>query len=242
MYGYQVIAVGAQDWHSLPAFTQPLRPVGLCASVESAQYARLRWEAEAVAAAGLAGYHVYRADGKGIEAANGTRLTVQPVAVPHFEDGTVDLSDGVIRGYWVTAVDRFGVESGASPLSYTVPDAPRGFTVLEGVGPSNSHGIKLGYELSWDWPRDMRIAGFNLYHATEHLNTFEHPDHYDAFWPLWTKLNEEPLTESEFAFSISEENSTDHYFYVRAVNILGQEGFFTDILSPADGQFRPAQP
>lgn len=239
-YAYQVVAVGAQGRRSLPAFTQPLRPAGLWVSVEAATAVHLRWQPNAET--DLAGYHVYRADGKDIEAGKGTRLTERPVAVPRFVDAGVDLSDGVIRGYWVVAVSRFGVESGASPLGYTVPDAPRGFTVMEGVGPSNSRGLKLGYELSWDWPKDVKVAGFNLYHATQHLNTFEHPQHYDAFWPLWTQLNDEPLTKSEFAFSISKENPPNHYFYVRAVNLLGQEGFFTDIVSPTDGQYRPAQP
>lgn len=239
-YAYQVVAVGAPDRRSLPAFTQPLRPAGLCVSVESAQEVRLRWKPNAET--DLAGYHVYRVDGKGIEAGKGTRLTGQPLAGPRFVDAAIDLADGDIRGYWVTAVNRCGVESGASPLGYTVPDAPRGFTVMEGVGPSNIHGIKLGYQLSWDWAKDIEVAGFNLYHATEHLNTFEHPQHYDAFWPLWTKLNDKPFTKSEFAFVIAKENPPNHYFYVRAVNLLGQEGFFTDIVSPTDGQFRPAQP
>jgi hypothetical protein len=241
VYAYQVAAAGAAR-RSLPAFNQPWRPAGPRVSVESADRAVLRWAANCEP--DLAGYHVYRARGAEVEQAAGTRLTREPVAATRFEDAAPGLGDGVARAYWVTAVNRGGVESGASPLGYTVPDAPAGLSVPEGVGPSNIDGEKLSYVVDWDWPEEVTVAGFNVYHATEVINTYYYPGGWghNRWEQHFEKLNGGPVTATEWVYLIPKYSPPDHYFVVRAVNVLGQEGFYSDIVSPTDRRFRPSIP
>jgi len=236
VYAYQVAAVGAAR-RSLPAFNQPWRPAGLVASVESAREVRLRWKANSEA--DLAGYRVYRARGAGVEKGEGRLLAPRLLEEPRFVDSAVDLSDGVICSYWVTAVNRAGIESGASPLAYTAPDAPANLTAPEGVALSDGVGNRLGFAVDWTWPADVKVAGFNVYHATEHIDTLLAEGGYERFWKLWTKVNDRPIPGREFVMPAPPDGPRHHYFYVRAVNVLGQEGFLTDIVSPTDRRFRP---
>jgi hypothetical protein len=235
IYAYQV--VGPNGVPSLPGFSQPFRPSRLRASVDSPTRVTLRWQADD--APDIIGYHVYRADGPELEQALGHRLTDRPTDRTMFVDDAVELSDGLIRSYWVTAVNRLGVESGPSPLAYTVPDAPEFFSFLDGLAPSNGVGVKLRWLISWQWPEDQTIAGFNIYHAGRHVNARSCPGGFEGFENLWTRLNAEPIKQTEFVFDIPIDGPPHHYFHVRAVNTLGQEGFCTDILSPTDRQFRP---
>ena len=237
VFAYQVVQTGAKGRRSLPVFTQPCHPVGLVASVEAPNRVALRWDANAEQ--DIAGYLVVRADGKELDQPTGKRLFRQPQEATHYVDEQLDLSNGVIRSYIVMAVNRLGTQSGPSPIAYTVPDAPRGLTVLEGVAPGNSDGECVAWTLSWSMPRDVKVAGFNIYHATEHIDTVRHPEKYEAFWKLWSKLNDKPVEQAEFDFAIPQDGPPHHYFFVRAVNILGQEGFCTDIISPTDRRFRP---
>ena len=62
---------------------------------------------------------------------------------------------------------------------------------------------------------------------------------YNRFWTLWSKVNDQPLAGHEFILPAPADGPRNHYFYVRAVNILGQEGFLSDIVSPTDRRFRP---
>ena len=236
VYAYQVAAVGSAR-RSLPAFNQPWRPGGLLASVESANEVRLHWRPENLA--DLAGYRVYRAAGPLMDQGIGELLTPSPIGQPHFTDTAVDLSDGMARAYWVTAVNRGGIESGASPLAYTFPDAPGSLAVPEGTAPSDGVGDEIAYLVSWSWPNDVKVAGFDVYHATEHIDTLLADGGYDRFWTFWKKLNDQPVTGRQFIFSLPKDGPRNHYFYVRAVNVLGQAGFYTDIVSPTDRRFRP---
>jgi hypothetical protein len=236
VYLYQVAAVGAAR-RSLPAANQPWRPAGLVASVESAREVRLRWKPGVEA--DLAGYRVYRAKGAELEKGEGLLLTPQLLREPRFVDAMIDLSDGVICSYWVTAVNYAGIESGASPLAYTAPDAPDALGVPEGVAPSDGVGNRLNHAVNWTWPADVKIAGFNVYHATEHIDTLLAEGGWDRFWTLWTKVNDQPLAGREFILPAPADGPRNHYFYIRAVNVLGQEGFLTDIVSPTDRRFRP---
>lgn len=248
LHAYRICVSGSTESPSLPVFTQPFRPSGLLASVEDAKKVVLTWKASSET--DLVGYKVYRADGKELESGKGTLLTDKPLDATTLTDTQVDLSDGIIRSYWVTAINRLGVESGASPLAYTAPDAPGGLRVCQGVDPSNGVGVWLAYDLNWDWPAGVKVKGFNLYHARLHTNGYRAE--------LWSKVNSQPIVGPKFAFKIDPleygriadpdapistqpdvSRPQHHYFYVRAVNILGQEGLYTDIMSPTDRRFRP---
>jgi hypothetical protein len=236
VYAYQVAAAGAVR-RSLPGFNQPGRPGGLLASVEGAREVRLSWKPDP--AADVVGYRVYRARGAEVEEPRGQLLTAKPLGEPRLVDRTLDLSDGVMCSYWVTAVNRAGIESGASPLARTFPDAPRGLVVPEGVGPADGVGNRLNYVVGWNWPDQVKVAGFNVYHATENIDTLLVQGGYGSFWKLWTKVNEKPVESGEIVFPVSADGPRNHYFYVRAVNVLGQEGFYSDLVSPTDRRFRP---
>ncbi len=231
-YAFRLAAAGGGDPVGPMVSNQPWRPSGLVASVESDKKVVLRWLANREA--DLAGYRVYRATGAEVEKGEGQLLTAEPVKECLFADGSVDLSDGVARSYWVTAVNRGGVESGASPLAYTFPDPPEGLTAALGAD-GRSIAVR------WEWPKDVKVAGFNVYHVDNHFNTHGEPaEKVKAWFESWKPLSEQPAAGSEAVFTIpAGEEARDHYFYVRAVNVLGQEGFCTDIVSATDKRFRP---
>lgn len=231
VYAYAVALKGSEQ-RSLPACNQPWRPSGLLASVESANKVILRWKANQER--DLAGYLVYRAKGGEVEKGSGRLLNAALVTEPRFTDTLVDLSDEVICSYWVTAVNRAGIESGAAPIAYTAPDAPTDLSTPEGVGPQGGMGERLTYVVSWRWPRDVQVAGFNVYGAVE-VPDGSSPE---LRRKTWTKLTEAPLAAREFIYADPKEGTPCRYSYVRAVNMLGQEGFCTDIVSPTDRRFR----
>jgi hypothetical protein len=51
-------------------------------------------------------------------------------------------------------------------------------------------------------------------------------------------VNGSLITGHELSFTAPVgEEMLNHYFYVRAVNVLGQEGYFTDLASATDFRF-----
>lgn len=63
----------------------------------------------------------------------------------------------------------------------------------------------------------------------------------DAWWAQWTRVRATPITETSVDVPLPD--PTKHYlFYVRAVNVVGQQGFFTDIVSANDPRFMAAAP
>ncbi|MBA4388485.1 MAG: hypothetical protein C0404_10925 [Verrucomicrobia bacterium] len=237
VYAYQITPNGAPPdlMRSLPAFNQPWHPTGLRASLESTNRVVLRWDSNTEK--DLAGYKVYRAIGEEIEHGTGRLLTSAPISTVEYTDASDDLSDGTVRFYWVTAINRGGIESGASPLAHSFPDQPMGLTVLPGEGPSNIDGILLGYRLRWEWPGDVKVAGFHVYYADKHRNGSNGVG--GTYDKDWKRITEKPVTDNEFVFPLAADDPRpNHYFHVRAVNILGQEGFYTDIVSPTDLRFR----
>ncbi len=214
---------------------QPWRPGGLVASVESPKKVVLHWNANKEK--DLSGYNVYRATGKEIETGKGTALNDKPIAETSFTDDKIDLSDGIARTYWVTAVNKGGVESGASPLAYTFPDPPPTLNVVKAAdGPDKS-----GLTVTWEWPKDVKIAGVNVYHINNHMNTHGEPaDKVKAWYDGWKKVNDRPVSDGKLVFTVpAGQESRHHYFYLRAENLLGQEGFYTDIASATDKRFHP---
>jgi hypothetical protein len=89
----------------------------------------------------------------------------------------------------------------------------------------------------WEWPKDVKVAGFNVYYSEKHRNGSNAPGGtYDLDWK---RITDKPVMDNEFVFPLAADDPrTNHYFHVRAVNILGQEGYYTDIVSPTDLRFR----
>lgn len=219
---------------SRPVFNQPFRPRGLVASVESDRRVVLTWDRNGER--DVVGYKVYRVAKPDLRKQENWKpelLTPTPTIAPNATDTSVDLGDGVARAYYVTAVNAGGVESGPSPLAYTMPDA-----VLALDAEKDGDSVKL----TWDWPSGVKLAGFDIYHHTRHFNTHGEPaDKLKAWWDGWTKVNDKPVDGRAFTFKrpADAENPND-YFYLRAVNVLGQSGFNSDIVSATDIRFQPA--
>lgn len=110
VYAYRVIAVNAQDVASGPSpyvLTIPAAPQSVF-SREHGQQCDLKWQS----LDGVAGYRVYRMDGRFDNAAV-TRLTPDPIKDMRFTDKTAGKST---RRYYVVAVDALGQEG--------IPSAP----------------------------------------------------------------------------------------------------------------------
>lgn len=215
--------------YSLPAFTQPRRPSGLVVAVASAELAQLAWDP---APDPGTRFHVYRARGRGAP----ERLTPAPIAEARFEDQSPGLADGVLRRYYVTAVNPAALESGPSPLAYSVPEAPAWFQASQ-LDPTT-------VLLRWELPAQGEV-GAEIYFNDRHLNTLSQPGaEIDAWIAAWTKITPAPLSGGELRFTIPEASRSqpNSYFFARAVNRLGQAGFITDVSSPLDLRFAPATP
>lgn len=229
-YAYQLERVGRVR-RSLPAFTRPLAPGAPLVSVEAADRVVLTWPPSGASA--VAGYHVYREVGP--LSSGQVRLTGAPISSPTFVDSTTALGDGIIRSYYVTAVDVRGRESGASPRSFSVPEAPTKVDAKV-LAPGRTR-------LTWEPSKDPFVAGVNVYFTGYHLNTHEKPvAEVDAWKQSWTKINAAPLAGGELVFDTpsASAGAAHLYFLLRAVGPLGKEGFWTDILSATDERFRPA--
>ena len=223
-HAYRVVDAGLTRASSA-SFSEPMRPTGMVASVESATSVKLSW----TAAPDLT-YRVHRARGGDLFNGVGTVLTT--LAGGSFLDATDDLSDGVARFYWVTAVSAAGFESGASPYATSMPDRP------ESPVTTAMDGGKVHVE--WKWTNGSTIAGFRVYHVNHHMNTLEcTAAQADAWWHSFVPLSSVPTTATDIVFTPPPgEEALNHYFYVRAVNVLGQDGYFTDLSSATDFRFK----
>ena len=85
----------------------------------------------------------------------------------------------------------------------------------------------------------------NVYFVDNHMNTHgKPPEVVNAWYASSTRANSAPIVQRsakaaapghlsyEYTFTIPSDSTAPHYyFYVRAVNVLGQEGQKTDIVS-----------
>lgn len=142
----------------------------------------------------------------------------------------------MLRRYYVTAVNPAALESGPSPLAYSVPEAPAWFQASQ-LDPTT-------VLLRWELPAQGEV-GAEIYFNDRHLNTLSQPGaEIDAWIAAWTKITPAPLSGGELRFTIPEASRSqpNSYFFARAVNRLGQAGFITDVSSPLDLRFAPATP
>jgi hypothetical protein len=158
-YSYRVSAVvgGVEGEKSRHLYTRPARPLGVVASVENAGRVRVSWEPNEEP--DIVGYHVYRARGADMyaEPFSYTRITASPVSGTEITDNP-DLADGVARGYIVTAVNAFGLESGYSPVATTFPAMPERVSAKPVPG---------GSEVRWSPPARTAVSGVRIGTRTE---------------------------------------------------------------------------
>jgi hypothetical protein len=221
-YSYRVCAVknSVDGKLSQHLYTRPYRVLNVAASVENAALVRVSWDPNPEP--DILGYNVYRATGAAMYstplASNYTKLNGSLVNALTYDDGSVDLSDGIARAYVVTAVNAFGLESGVSPECTTFPPAPEwAYTI-----PPNT--------LRWKAPRRTKIIGVNYY---------KYPDNKQNLLGL--------ITDSVTTWTAPIISGGEGYellfttYYARSVNVLNQEGFMTDQISSINNEFGTGQ-
>jgi hypothetical protein len=219
-YSYRVCGVkgGVEGKLSRHLYTRSTRPLGVAASVETASQVKVSWYANPEP--DITGYNIYRARGASIYTGSMyTKLNSTPVNATEYVDN-VDLSDLVARGYVVTAVNALGIESGYSPVATTFPEPPDWCWIL----PKGAT-----FDLHWQPPLRTKVASVSMYRTTGSV------DLYNTSGPIvdtvtsgWTT----PQSTGTDAASLMA-----LCFIVRAKNILGQEGYATNQISPVNTEF-----
>jgi hypothetical protein len=218
-YAYRIVPAGESlEQASAPVFNQPGRPKGLSAAAESPTKVILAWSAQTDAVR----YRVFRSDGK-------ATVELGATTAPRYEDDGLDLRDGVIRTYWVVAINPAGVASGRSPVAYTTPDAPAAFKATMASG-----------KIELSWTASVGANRYAIYMNDHHENTLDYDAGKLAAWyAQWQVVTSASLAATRFSFT-PPEPSKQYYFYARALNVMGQPGFFTDIVSATDMRFMSA--
>jgi hypothetical protein len=236
-YAFRVVALdgsGGEGHYSKHLYTRPARPMGAAASVEESTVVKVSWEPNTDP--GITGYHVYR--GRGIQMFHQTfmytKLTSTPVSGTEFPD-TLDLSDGVSRAYVVTAVNVFGCESGYSPAATTFPHCPWWFKCYKKQGSTLYYQFSDGptstdsTQIHWQPPPRTKILGVNIYRGAT----------YDRVVPPFN-------TSGYITDTVTTWYTRGTYgagtFTLRAVNMLGQEGWITDQISPDHSHYTNGTP
>ncbi|MBL8025532.1 MAG: T9SS type A sorting domain-containing protein [Fibrobacteres bacterium] len=215
-YSYSVAAKNSSGLSlvSEPVYTCPVRPLGLVATVESATSVGLRWKNNRES--DLAGYNIYRAQGAYPSGKSGfVKLNSALLTNPEFADWTVDLSNGIIRHYVVTAVNKLGQESGFSPLAHTIPDAPGGPWTN-----ATTNRAAFG-KMFWHPPANGGVVKYQICD-----NGYRQASNGDT-----TNVIAE-LDSSARSYDFTKVG--DRGYVVRAVNVLGQYGFCSDLIPIGD--------
>lgn len=215
------IRTRAAPGHSFAVFSTPPRPGVVRATVAAGGSVELRWPA----VPGAVGYHVYRARGGNL-GSGGERVSAAPVEDTMYVDGDAGLDDGVVRHYWVTAVDANGRQSGASPVAHTVPDAP---TRVDAQ-------LLADDRVRLQWRADRGVA-VQIWHHDVHENARSSAA-LAAFWADWTLIRTVAAGTNDVTVELPAPRE-HHYFYLRALDPRGSAGFYTDIVSPTDVRFLP---
>jgi hypothetical protein len=183
--------------------------------VESQNSVRVTWSANRES--GITGYNVYRCKGSPMmdrQDWNGTivsnfssytKLNSALVTGTEYADSP-NLGDGVALGYIVRAVNEFGLESGYSPVATTFPSQSLWFRAA--LSGSNT-------KLTWQPPEGIKVAGYNAYG-------------YD----LRNGGSRSPINTALITDTVYTASGSNGFYTLRAVNVLGQEGYLTDEISP----------
>jgi hypothetical protein len=223
-YAYRVCGVkgSTEGRFSRVLYTCPGRPLGVRVSVETVgppSQVKVSWYANPEP--DLLGYNVYRAQGAGIYSTMTayTKLNSSPLNATEYTDN-IDLSNNVARGYVIKAVNAFGLESGPSPASTTFPDHPEW---------AWAYPMGANFALRWQPPERTKVTGVELYRTASplvHINTSGLiTDTSATMWPM------PPPTGTDGA------SLQGKCYVLRAINVLGQEGYATDQFSPVNTEF-----
>lgn len=159
-----------------------------------------------------------------------TRITDAPVSETSFTDASIDLgnlrplegepvytrrfsdehrdADGqpyrfAVYGYRVRAVNALGVESGPSPICYTIPSAPQ-FVFAKEEGTT--------CRLKWQANPEQGIQGYRVYRMNGRFTGAAIP-----------RLTADPI--ADLGYGDAEAGERTRRYYIVAVDALGQEGF-----------------
>jgi hypothetical protein len=158
------------------------------------------------------------------------RLTEMPVPEPKYTDRALNLSERTVVGdmplderpfsgesldaagreyrygvyaYRVRAVNRLGVESGASPAVLTIPSSPQ--WVFSKEDGATCH-------VKWQANPEQGIRGYRVYRMDGRFNK-----------ESIARLTDQPIAGTSFADPAAGKSS--RRYYVVAVDTLGQEGY-----------------
>jgi hypothetical protein len=135
------------------------------------------------------------------------KVTDQLLTVPSFEDH-VDLSKKgpesgdyrwSVRAYVLRAVNRLGVESGASPFALSLPSEPGGLLCRE---------MGTSAQLRWDGSPEKGLQGYHVYKLEGGVFGIK-------------RLTDRPLPGTSYTH---EAGKNETRYWVTAVDALGQEG------------------
>jgi hypothetical protein len=214
-HSYYIAAVSAQGLVSdptHPVFTNPRVPMGLTATPLSANSVFLRWKPKQEA--DLAGYNVYRmrlAYPKHNHLKAGKLNTALVSGTPVFSDNSITLRptmgtvDSIVM-YVVTAVNLLGKESGFSPYTITHPDWVNNMWV-----------DTTARIVHWSPPRSGRIANYRIYAGRQ------------GSWDGGSSRPSQIATTADTFWSYA--GRTLSAYKVRAFNLVGQLGFYSDVMA-----------
>jgi len=225
-HSYFISAVSAQGVESdpsEPAFTVLPVPMGLVTTALSKNQVVLRWKP--AKQPDIAGYNVYRFKGaypRHNQMKTGKLNTAPVTGTSLYTDNTVTLSASVganpqstannpqtetdsIVMYVVTAVNSLGKESGFSPYAVTQPDWANNLWI-----------DTVNKFITWSPPRNKNIASYKVYAGA--------PNSWDGGSGFPTQVA--VTTDTFWSYG----NGTPSAYKVRALNTIGQNGFFSDVM------------
>jgi hypothetical protein len=207
-YSVQPARGAARGIMSSPAFSNRPVPMGLLVTPFSRTRVGLKWVADT--AADVTGYNVYRKYGAIPAHHELQKLNTSPVGPkPVFMDSTVNIIGDTIVTYVVTTVNRYGQESGLSPRADTRLARVRGF-----------------------W---ADTAALTMHWFPALADTFQEYQIWsqqlvcrDCGAASFAKVPYPAFRDTFQVFSLPMANQ--YHLKVRAVNAIGQIGFFSDLL------------
>jgi hypothetical protein len=204
------VAGGQVSDPSEPVYTRLCVPQALTATVISKTRVVLRWKPKPET--DLAGYNIYRAQGPYPRqiAMKSVKLNSAPVTgMTLFEDTTMKIAPDTLAMYTVTAVNLLGKESGLSGFATTAADWP-----------VNLWADTTNKILTWSPPRNGSITGYRIYESPV--------DTFDEIMDGYVNKLAPIATTTDTFWSYASRNPVGAY-KIRAINVLGQEGHFSDV-------------
>lgn len=96
--------------------------------------------------------------------------------------------------------------------------------------------------MRWNWPDEARVGRFDVYTADVHENANSQSDPFGpaGWYGRIAAVVATAVRGTSFTYRADAADTAPHqFFWVRAVNVLGQRGFTTDLSSATDLRFVP---